>query len=113
MLANHDEFSATVKEAGKPNWGELAKVFAAEGLRDLRNQPPSAEGARQTWFKVRQAVAKAAAAPTQTRPPRVVTPPLQREPDERPVSPGPRFAFNNEATDDDLTRLTGVKPKPR
>ena len=55
MFANFEEFEATVADAGRPNWGALAKAFAEEGLVGLRNQPPTAEGARLTWFKVRQA----------------------------------------------------------
>jgi hypothetical protein len=63
MLKNHDEFAASLAEAGRPNWQAIAEAFGAEGLTDLRNKPPTAEGARQTWFKVRKAVAKAPAVP--------------------------------------------------
>lgn len=58
MLANHDEFAVIVADAGRPNWQALAKAFADEGLRDLRDNQPTSEGARQTWFKVRMAVEK-------------------------------------------------------
>jgi hypothetical protein len=58
MLANFEEFRATLAAAGRPNWGELAKAFAEEKLWDRRNRPPTAEGSRQTWWLVRRAVAK-------------------------------------------------------
>ena len=58
MLANFEEFRATLAAAGRPNWSELAKAFAEEKLWDRRNRPPTAEGSRQTWWLVRRAVAK-------------------------------------------------------
>lgn len=56
MLANHAGFSATVAEAGRPNWKALSEAFAEEGLMDLKNKPPTPEGARLTWLKVRKVV---------------------------------------------------------
>jgi hypothetical protein len=58
MLENFDQFSGTVAEAGRPNWQALAVAFGEGGLRDRLGKAPSAEGTRQTWFLVRQAVAK-------------------------------------------------------
>ena len=58
MLENFDQFSRAVAEAGRPNWQALARTFGEAGLRDRLGKVPSAEGTRQTWFLVRQAVAK-------------------------------------------------------
>jgi hypothetical protein len=59
MLENFDQFSRAVAEAGRPNWQALARTFGEAGLRDRLGKVPSAEGTRQTWFLVRQAVTKA------------------------------------------------------
>jgi hypothetical protein len=58
MIENYAEFSATIAAAGRPNWQALAHAFGEAGLRDRLGNVPSAEGTRQTWFLVRQAVAK-------------------------------------------------------
>jgi hypothetical protein len=62
MLANFDEFSATVAEAGRPNWKALAKAFAEEGLTDVKGRDLAPEATRLTWLKVRKAVEKKAIA---------------------------------------------------
>ena len=67
MLENFDQFSRTVAEAGRPNWQALARTFGEAGLRDRLGKAPSAEGTRQTWFLVRQAVAKTPKLVGQTR----------------------------------------------
>ena len=54
MNANFDVFAATVAESGKPNWSELAKVFAEEKLWDTDGNPANAERARLTWLQVRK-----------------------------------------------------------
>jgi len=61
MVANFDEFAASVAEAGRPNWQKLAVEFASLGLTDLKGKPPTPEGARQTWWTVRKVRAAKAA----------------------------------------------------
>lgn len=56
MLTNHEAFRAVVAEAVRPDWTKLAKAFGARGLTDGDDNPPSAEGTRQTWWKVRRVV---------------------------------------------------------
>lgn len=56
MLENHDAFAKVVAEAVRPNWTELAKAFAEQGLNDAGEKPASAEVARQTWWRVRKVV---------------------------------------------------------
>lgn len=125
MLANFDDFKATVAEAGRPNWKALSEAFGTEGLLDRNGNTPSAEGARQTWFLARQAVAKnpaLAGKPTaQSAPPAppvrpiqpTMTPPsfAERTADER--RRGNSFRrWNPATTDEDIERLVG-KPKPK
>jgi hypothetical protein len=55
MMANFDEFRDSVAEAGRPNWKSLATEFAALGLKDVKGNQPTPEGARQTWWQVRKA----------------------------------------------------------
>jgi hypothetical protein len=83
MLENFDTFSAAVSEAGRPNWGALAETFGAEGLRDLKGKPPSPEGTRQTWWKVRKAVAKGRSGGTQ----RAVTASQDSQKADQPPAP--------------------------
>jgi len=58
MVANHDDFKATLAAAGRPNWQALAKAFGEERLTDRLGRNPTPEGARQTWVSVRAAVSK-------------------------------------------------------
>jgi len=58
MLDHFDEFRTTLAKAGRPNWDELAKAFGEGGLTDRVGRSPNGEGARQTWWLVRRAVAK-------------------------------------------------------
>jgi len=55
MAANFDQFSATLAEAGRPNWQTLLEAFRDERLAD---KGMTAEKVRLTWFAVRAAVAK-------------------------------------------------------
>jgi hypothetical protein len=97
MLENFDQFSRTVDEAGRPNWQALARTFGEAGLRDRLGKVPSAEGTRQTWFLVRQAVTKtpklagrpAAMVPGPSRP---VTASGERQPAPLQSSPLPSAA---------------------
>jgi hypothetical protein len=83
MITNHDTFEAIVKQAVRPNWERLGQRFGEYGLRDGSDGVPSGETTRQTWWKVRKAVAarRAAAAkravadkPGPVAPQRSVTP---------------------------------------
>ena len=56
MAANFDQFSATLADAGRPNWQALLEAFRDE--RPHRQGNDSREGLRLTWFTVRAAVAK-------------------------------------------------------
>jgi hypothetical protein len=67
MRANHDAVSALLGEV-RPNWRRLADVFARMGLTDGAGKPPRPQTVRQTWWRVRRAMARgkpaaAAAAP--------------------------------------------------
>lgn len=63
LLEHYAEVDATVEEAGRPNWTALAATFADAGLTDAHGNRPTAEGTRQTWWKVRQAQKTRAAKP--------------------------------------------------
>jgi hypothetical protein len=87
MVRNYDEFGATLADAGKPNWAALADAFKDEGLTDLKGRPPTPEGARLTWFKVRQAKNKQAkTAPTKAG---VIGPGNSKRPTAVPPTPAP------------------------
>jgi hypothetical protein len=90
MLRHYDEFSAALAEAGRPNWQALAEAFAAEGLTDSETKPPTPEGARQTWWRVRKAVEakRAKAAP---RPQSATT--IAPSPAQSPEPGKSRFTF--------------------
>ena len=105
MLANFDQFSSTVAEAGRPNWQALAVVFGEAGLRDRLGKAPSAEGTRQTWFLVRQAVAKTVARPDAMVqvPSRPVTASAERRPALLPSA----------AADERTVDLTVTPPRQR
>jgi hypothetical protein len=87
MLANFDEFSATIRDAGRPNWAELARAFAEEDLTVLSKTPPTPEQARMTWVKVRATVA-AREAKKPVRPPGL-TQPVAAQLMPRPPLPPP------------------------
>lgn len=60
MRAHHDELVAEFA-ANTPNWQQLAQIFRDEGLTDQTGKAPSPAIARLTWYRVRQAVARAKA----------------------------------------------------
>jgi hypothetical protein len=74
MMVNHDAFNAIVKEAVRPNWAKLAEEFANNGLTDGEGKPPTDECTRQTWWRVRKAVAARRAAAAKRTPPKTAQP---------------------------------------
>lgn len=68
LMENHDTFRDTLAAAGQPDWKALSEAFAKEGLTDRLGKAPTPEGARQTWFAVRQAVAKSPVSPSRPAP---------------------------------------------
>ena len=62
MRANHDDVSVLLQEV-RPNWRRLADAFARMGLTDGSGRPPRPQTARQTWWRVRRAMAQGRAAP--------------------------------------------------
>jgi hypothetical protein len=60
LRRNHEQFSETLAEAGRPDWSVIARAFGEEGLTDGDGKPPSKEGARQTWYKVKKDLVSAA-----------------------------------------------------
>jgi hypothetical protein len=68
LMENHDTFRDTLAAAGQPDWKALAEAFGKEGLTDRLGKAPTPEGARQTWFAVRQAVAKSPVSPSRPAP---------------------------------------------
>jgi len=61
MHRHHDPLSAAFAEI-PPAWGPLSAELAAVGLTDADGKPPTAQSARQTWYRVRRDVARAHAA---------------------------------------------------
>ena len=58
MLDNHDVFAEVLSKAGnRPNWKAIAETFGNAGVMTSDGRVPSPEAARQTWWKVRKAVA--------------------------------------------------------
>ena len=57
MLEHADDIEQAIAFAGRPNWPALARTFGEAGLTDRNGNPPNPEVARQTWFKVRKALA--------------------------------------------------------
>jgi hypothetical protein len=60
LKANHDALSSAFADT-PPNWGGMAASMAEAGLTDADGKPPTKDGARQTWFRVRRDVAAARA----------------------------------------------------
>lgn len=91
LYSEHDRITADA--AGlRLNWKTLAQEFEAAGLVTASGQPPSPETARQTWKRVRKAVAaaraRAAARPvTSRRAPVVIAPGRQEAPSPSPFVP--------------------------
>jgi len=84
--------------AGRPRWASVAGVLAELGVVDARGQPPTAQAARQAWYRVRAegpSQAPAAAWPSPTTAP--APPPSRTHPAFDPTEgafeakPPPRF----------------------
>lgn len=58
MRRHHDTLTAAFAEI-PPAWGPLSTELAAVGLTDADGKPPTAQSARQTWYRVRRDVARA------------------------------------------------------
>ena len=108
MAANFDQFSATLAEAGRPNWQALLEAFRDERLAD---KGMTAEKVRLTWFAVRAAVAKDQDLPAKlhalmvqeklpARPP--ATPVAPVEDQQKPLAPAV-----------EVPRQTGPRASPR
>ena len=108
MAANFDQFSATLAEAGRPNWQALLEAFHDERLAD---KGMTAEKIRLTWFAVRAAVAKDQDLPAKlhalmvqeklpARPP--ATPVVPVEDQQKPLAPAVA-----------VPRQTGSRASPR
>ena len=55
MRANHDALDVRLR-GHRTVWSKLAAVFAEQGLVDARGNPPTAEGARKTWQRIKREV---------------------------------------------------------
>ena len=89
LMRNHDRFAETMREAGRPNWEELAATFVEMGLKNREvDKPLSGPGVRLTWRKVKDARSKtpikqAAASPAAPiSAPVAVLDPAAEEPDD-------------------------------
>jgi hypothetical protein len=98
LMENHDAFKSTLAAAGQPDWKALSVAFGKEGLTDRLGKAPTPEGARQTWFAVRQAVAKspglAGSPPVVVSPSRPVIGAGERQPAPLQSSPLPAAALS-------------------
>jgi hypothetical protein len=54
MFSNRANLSQAIREAGRPDWEGLAKLFGERGLKDANGHPPNAACCRQTWIRVTQ-----------------------------------------------------------
>ena len=93
MLDHATEMEVAVSH-GRPHWPSLARTFGDAGLFDSAGNPPSAEVARQTWFKVRRSLQ-----PTQPKPARQVLAPIARG--------APEDAGVYDAPDDEFFTISG------
>jgi hypothetical protein len=57
MIENHDDFSDVISKTVRPNWSALAKTFSDSGYKDGDGKPPTGEVCRQSWWRVRKALA--------------------------------------------------------
>lgn len=90
MNENFDVFRSALAEAGKPNWAELAKVFAEDSLWGA-TEKPSGERARLTWLQVRKTRERRTAKAASGSPVRCLEVPAARpahqvedDPDDKP-----------------------------
>jgi len=58
MRRHHDALAAAFAEI-PPAWGPLSAELVAVGLTDADGKQPTAQSARQTWYRVRRDVARA------------------------------------------------------
>jgi hypothetical protein len=65
MRQRHADLAAAFDET-PPAWGVFAAQMTALGITDADGKPPTAIGARQTWYRVRRDVAARAAKLAQT-----------------------------------------------
>ena len=56
LLDNHDELAAAFARSS-PSWSALAAILAEGGVVDGHGKAPTGRGARNAWFRVRQAKA--------------------------------------------------------
>jgi hypothetical protein len=68
MRQRHAALAAAFDET-PPAWAVVAAQMADHGITDADGKPPTAMGARQTWYRVRRDVAARAAKLAPTTPP--------------------------------------------
>ncbi|WP_426960332.1 hypothetical protein [Muricoccus radiodurans] len=86
-------------EANGPRWDVRTKAFGEAGLTDRDGKPPTVRTAQQTWYQLKQDLARQAAKPRPANVP--APPPLASSPPPAPVAgdeddaerTGPRFGF--------------------
>ena len=54
MSENYETIKRSM-EGGRPNWRALVAGFAQLGIMDGDGKPPTIRGARNTWYRVKQA----------------------------------------------------------
>jgi hypothetical protein len=86
MVENYAEF-ARATSAGPPDWTAIAQAFADQGFRGSTGKPPTPEGVRQTWWKVRRDKETRSATTPAARPAKPGLPPRQPPPAVERVSP--------------------------
>ena len=90
MVSHHDDLIEASKRQ-RIKWSAFCAEAEKSGLTDVTGKPASERTARQTWLRVRAAVAKAraaAAAKAAVKPPRPVYP-SRMSPDLRPANAPP------------------------
>jgi hypothetical protein len=102
MLQHADDIEQAIAFAGRPNWPALARTFGEAGLTDRNGNPPNPEVARQTWFKVRKALA-AQALLSPRRPPT-----MRHAVGAGPAAP-PTETTANDQEEPEFVTLTGKK----
>jgi len=106
MVEHHTDLGGVLMRAGRPNWKALSKEFAAAGLTDINDNPPTDAVCRNTWVKVRALVAKVglpAARPRLERPCAAVATAGAGGPTQVPRGPGAGLA-------DATTPSAGARP---
>jgi hypothetical protein len=104
MLEHADDLERAISVANRPNWPALARTFGEAGLTDRNGNPPNPEVARQTWFKVRKALAaQAALLPSPRR-----SPTMRHAVGARAAVP-PTETTANDPEEPEFVTLTGKK----